>query len=797
MALYTFGCNKNFELGLGETDKCDFASEPRIVAGLRNRTITAVSCGEQFTLALTLEGDVFAWGRGREGQLGLGSRDNVSTPTRIDALAHEVVTQIAAAWQHSLVVCASGRVYSFGQLHELSDKGAGGTGAQFGTSISLPGLGARRTQMLVEQSSLAYFSGGNDEEEAAVRELNFGSFRPKLELLPVQLPFFGSASGTTSPVTCVAGGYSFSVAVTADGAIYTFGVNEVGQLGHGHKFNSHLPVRVSALAHEHIVAVACGQQHVLALAQNGNVYSWGLGTFGQLGTNSLRNATRPQLVGVTGDGVRCGAHFSCITRADAPPYLFGHAEWGQFAGTSQFEDWNAGMDAGAEEGAGRSRVGRAHAVPRVPEALKHMRIEAIACGTMHNLVLTRGHDDAPSVLAWGANRYGCLGVGGDRAFQLVPKELDAFATTPIALLAAGGRHTVAVARATSFALDFLPALADAATSDVVFVLAGGNARRLYAHAAMLRARLPGLERLLLFQTRFTREHGAGADAADADSGKRCVRLGAVQFQVLRALLIYVYTDQLQCPPHLFVPLARLAFQCGAARLSAQAWKRAELAGYASKRFARTSESSATGAAQRAAFERERDSSMAPSTFGRDVATLLGRDDADERDAESIARRNGDVTLLVDGHEVRAHRFVLTARSIYFKRLFEGGFSESRSASDELLLEGVSPATLRTLLLHLYTGESDSLLDADNLVDVLAGADMLLLDNLKARAENLLLEALDADNCAWLFATGAQFNAPKLRAASKKLLLQLRVTDSSDLSPELVQELQRECAITAS
>jgi alpha-tubulin suppressor-like RCC1 family protein len=643
--VFTFGDNRAGQLGLGPNAD-DAALEPSVVEALRGKTVVDVQAGEQFSMALTDLGDVFTWGRGKEGQLGHNSKENGDTPRKVDALAHDVVVQIAAGWQHCIVRTASQRVYTWGSLHTLHDQRD--SVPTFGVAVNLPGLATRR---ILEQSSLAYFSGGDDEAEAAVRELNFGAFRPKLELLPVLVDFFND-----KPVACVAAGYAFSVAVTEDGACYTWGFNEVGQLGHGHRFNSHHPVRVAGLAHERVVAVACGQQHALALTANHTVYSWGLGVFGQLGHGTLHNSTRPRpIAGIRGDAVQCGAHFSVVLRQNLPPYVFGHAEYGQHAGTKNYQDWDAG---GAE--ASRRGGDRPHAAPRVPDALQNVTVDAIACGSLHSLAIVRsivgGGDDgaanAPAaavasldlkqdpqqVLSWGWGSSGSLGHG-DRRFQLVPKQVFSFAGIPFAKVAAGAKHSIAVASTTSFALDYLVALSDTTTSDVVFVV---GKRRLYAHESLLRARLPGLARVSLFQARFTREFGEPLPRDDADAAKRCVRLGATQFQVLRALLIYAYSDQVQCPPHLFVPLARLAFQCGCARLSAMAWRRAELAGHVAPRFPAADAATASGAAQREALAAQLRNALSPSTLVRDLGTLVSASDADEHDAASGARRAGDV-----------------------------------------------------------------------------------------------------------------------------------------------------------
>jgi alpha-tubulin suppressor-like RCC1 family protein len=71
------------------------------------------------------------------------------------------------------------------------------------------------------------------------------------------------------------------------------GFNEKRQLGLSHRFNQETPVLISHLAHIKIVKVKCGQQHSLALSEDGHVYSWGLGVLGQLGHGECRDAGVP------------------------------------------------------------------------------------------------------------------------------------------------------------------------------------------------------------------------------------------------------------------------------------------------------------------------------------------------------------------------------------------------------------------------------------------------------------------------------------------------------------------------
>ena len=71
----------------------------------------------------------------------------------------------------------------------------------------------------------------------------------------------------------VAAGSSHSLALTAEGALFSFGRGDYGQLGHGDTANQQQPKRVVALAKERVVGVAAGSRHSLALTAEGSLFS--------------------------------------------------------------------------------------------------------------------------------------------------------------------------------------------------------------------------------------------------------------------------------------------------------------------------------------------------------------------------------------------------------------------------------------------------------------------------------------------------------------------------------------------
>src|SRR5205823_11853263 len=87
-------------------------------------------------------------------------------------------------------------------------------------------------------------------------------------------------------VTAVAAGAAHSVALQSDGTVWAWGDNSAGQLGTVGPRPRTQPVRVRGL-HD-VTAIASGVgYHTLALDKDGGVWTWGANQLGQLGNGTV------------------------------------------------------------------------------------------------------------------------------------------------------------------------------------------------------------------------------------------------------------------------------------------------------------------------------------------------------------------------------------------------------------------------------------------------------------------------------------------------------------------------------
>ncbi|KAK2490179.1 hypothetical protein MC885_007775, partial [Smutsia gigantea] len=110
--LFAWGQNSYGQLGVGRI----FASTPtpEIVEHLSGVPLVQISAGEAHSMALSMSGNIYSWGRNDFGQLGLGHTENKESPSLIEALDDQKVEFLTCGGFHTVLLTKDGLVYTFG-----------------------------------------------------------------------------------------------------------------------------------------------------------------------------------------------------------------------------------------------------------------------------------------------------------------------------------------------------------------------------------------------------------------------------------------------------------------------------------------------------------------------------------------------------------------------------------------------------------------------------------------------------------------------------------------------------------
>jgi alpha-tubulin suppressor-like RCC1 family protein len=323
----TWGRGGFGRLGHGHTEK---VGQPTEVCGLLSREVCVqVACGFAYTAAVTLEGRLFTWGAGENGRLGLGDVEDRHSPARVVGLSDHPVHEVFAGSVHTCVLTRSGDVFSFGKFEYTGHGELGGDDVllprrldAFGTStVTQISVGPGGYHTIALTSDRQVFTWGHNR----VGQLGYSNSDvvPRngegAHFLPTPKAVAAMAGLN---VRHVVAGWGHSAALTASGAVLICGRNFRGQLGLGdpaafpvnerdHPFQAHF-VPVGSLGGKQVVQVACGGEHSAALTSDGEVFTFGNGSKGQLGHGALlADAHLPRLVSQLRATRRAVAQVTC------------------------------------------------------------------------------------------------------------------------------------------------------------------------------------------------------------------------------------------------------------------------------------------------------------------------------------------------------------------------------------------------------------------------------------------------------------------------------------------------------
>jgi hypothetical protein len=242
----SFGKGTRGALGLG--DDVTMQDMPRavgVIGKANGHPVSAISCSTEHSAAVTGRWQVYVWGYGKYGRLGLGDERNHFKPAHMSTMSGNPVVSVKCGELFTALLTTHGDCYTTGVV---------------GTS-------------------------------AAGYALNPGTYlvpRPVEHLVGVKVASIGA-------------GVTHMAAAITPNEVFVWGhTHELDNLGGGSKDEPEsAEMLVECLkcgSDANIVSVDCGSGHTMAMSSNGRVWCWGSGKLGQLGSGNYMDTVTPGMV---------------------------------------------------------------------------------------------------------------------------------------------------------------------------------------------------------------------------------------------------------------------------------------------------------------------------------------------------------------------------------------------------------------------------------------------------------------------------------------------------------------------
>ena len=445
--LWAWGQNSTGYLGLGNVV---YRSSPVQVGTLA--TWSKISGGRAHVVAVKTDGTLWAWGKNSDfGQLGLGDVVNRSSPVQIGTLT--TWTSVSLGYQCTTAIKTDGTLWlwgnnNYGQAGQADAAVPRSSPVQVGTlstwvlatadgqtngllwppttTTTVPGKptaviatvgSASGTAVVVWTAPMS--SGGKPislytvtSSPGGITATTNGTFATVTGLTN-GTPYTFTVTATNSVGTSSASAASNSVTPALPQSLWSWGLNNSGQLGQQNTASLSSPVQVGALTTWS--AVSGGYRHSLALKNDRTLWSWGSGSY--LGLGDAVNRSSPVQVGAltTWSAISSGQHHSLALKTDGTLWAWGNNVTGPL---------------GLGDAVNRSSPVQVGALTTW---------SAISAGYKHSLALkTDG-----TLWAWGKNynNNGTLGLG-DNINRSSPVQVGTLTTWSV--ISVGYRHSLAI-----------------------------------------------------------------------------------------------------------------------------------------------------------------------------------------------------------------------------------------------------------------------------------------------------------------------------------------------------------------
>ncbi|XP_041985672.1 regulator of chromosome condensation-like isoform X2 [Aricia agestis] len=301
--VWSWGCNDEGALGRATSGDTEEGTPGQV--SLPSPAV-ALSAGDSHSAALLSDGQVWAWGSFRDshGSMGLVVQGREGKPCREPVpLPLPPAAALASGGDHLVVLDLSGNVYTMGcgeqgQLGRLTQRSASrGSRQGFGAllvpaKVTVKGGGVGVSAVWAGSHATFAVSGG---KVLAWGLNNYGQLGITGEKRKTAL--FAPTECDALPADewkCFSAGQHHTIALNAEGKVYAIGRCEYGRLGLGDRVgDAETPEIVPKLQNKKCVSISTGTSNSFAVTDTGEVYGWGMGSEGQLGTGKSNDENAP------------------------------------------------------------------------------------------------------------------------------------------------------------------------------------------------------------------------------------------------------------------------------------------------------------------------------------------------------------------------------------------------------------------------------------------------------------------------------------------------------------------------
>ncbi len=284
---HCWGWNGSAQLGLGTSE--DRIYDAPVEVGTSDPGFVAIDSGWYFSCALTADGRIFCWGNNERGACAQDPAiDLVPTPTAIDDASDWI--QVTAGGFHACGIKRDGRLFCWGDnvdgslgVGDSADRSSPTqTGCRAGGCFDdwiQVSAGDFHTCAIRSGGELWCWGGALNGQLGVGATIAHNSPTP----LVVDAP--------PGRYRAVAGGESHTCAIAEDQSLWCWGRNDHGQLGTGDLERRSVPVRVRTPGGDGWLALALGRDHTCAVRADETLWCWGWNEDGQLGRGFMTPAS--------------------------------------------------------------------------------------------------------------------------------------------------------------------------------------------------------------------------------------------------------------------------------------------------------------------------------------------------------------------------------------------------------------------------------------------------------------------------------------------------------------------------